>query len=535
MNIRQKMIACGAISVLAAALLGGVGFWGQMRLSQALAENQLSVSALRNHLEGDMMHDALRADVLAAFYVQTGDSAAADQVRADLVEHSQWFQRTLQDNAALPLTANIKQAIAQSQPALAEYIAEAKRIVDLALVDPQAARAEMPAFDRAFSELEEKNEALSSLIEQHSATARSQSETAVKQAAWLLIGGMLLVCLLLCLLTTHLLKTVLRPLGKTIAVARAIAQGNLRSAINVESDDEAGQLQKALADMQTYLKQMIEIIRRESEQLQNTAQHLKDASQSIVHSSREESENAGSMAAAMEQMIHNISQIANHARSAQTISSHSEQLASDGGQVILGVVDGMSRIAEAVNESSETITALGQSSEEIHSIIQVINGIAEQTNLLALNAAIEAARAGEAGRGFAVVADEVRNLASRTAQSTQEISAMIERIRNSTAQAVSSMQAGVTRVSDGVNLARQAGESIGEIRGGAQRAAEVVEEISHTISEQSKASSEVAERVEQIARMSQQNSQTVNELAAAAQRLESVVRSMQAQVLQFQT
>jgi methyl-accepting chemotaxis protein len=287
--------------------------------------------------------------------------------------------------------------------------------------------------------------------------------------------------------------------------------------------------------MQGYLKQMIDTIRRESEQLQSTAQHLNGASQSIVHSAREESDNATSMAAAMEQMIHNIAQIADHARNAQAISSQSEQLASSGGQVILGVVDGMSRIAEAVNESSSTITALGQSSEEIHSIIQVINSIAEQTNLLALNAAIEAARAGEAGRGFAVVADEVRNLASRTAQSTQEISGMIERIRSSTAQAVSSMQAGVTRVNDGVSLARQAGESIGEIRGGAHRAAEVVEEISHTIGEQTRASSEVAERVEQIARMSQQNSRTVDELAAAAQHLDRVARNMQSSVLQFQT
>ncbi|WP_442961808.1 methyl-accepting chemotaxis protein [Pseudomonas sp. BMS12] len=237
----------------------------------------------------------------------------------------------------------------------------------------------------------------------------------------------------------------------------------------------------------------------------------------------------------MEQMIHNIAQIADHARNAQGISSQSEQLASDGGQVILGVVEGMSRIAEAVNQSSSTITALGESSEEIHSIIQVINSIAEQTNLLALNAAIEAARAGEAGRGFAVVADEVRNLAARTAQSTQEITSMIERIKASTEQAVSSMQTGVQRVSDGVSLARQAGDSIGEIRGGAHRAAEVVEEISYTIGEQSKASNEVAQRVEQIARMSQQNSHTVDELANAAQRLDQVARSMQSSVLQFQT
>ncbi|QKE62776.1 methyl-accepting chemotaxis protein [Aquipseudomonas campi] len=535
MNIRQKMIACGAISVIAAALLGGIGFWGQTQLAAALAENELSVSALRNHLEGDMMHDALRADVLAAFYIEPGDSAAAEQVRTDLREHSQWFQRTLADNAKLPLSENIRQAIAESQPALTEYITQAERIVALALTDPQAARSEMVGFDQSFEVLEEKNEALSGLIEDHAAQTRSDSEGAVRQAAWLLIGGILVVCCLLCLLTTQLMKAVLRPLEKTIAVARAIAQGNLRSVIHIDSNDEAGQLQQALADMQGNLRQMIDSIRHEGEALQHTAQNLNGASQSIVKSASEESDSATSMAAAMEEMIHNIDQIAGHARSAQAISSQSEQLASSGGQVIMGVVEGMSRIAEAVNESSSTITALGQSSEEIHSIIQVIKSIAEQTNLLALNAAIEAARAGEAGRGFAVVADEVRNLAARTAQSTQEITGMIERIRSSTEQAVSSMQTGVDRVNDGVALARQAGESINEIRGGAQRAAEMVEEISHTISEQSKASSEVAQRVEHIAQMSQSNTRTVHELADAAQSLDRVARSMQSSVLQFQT
>ncbi|WP_043310763.1 methyl-accepting chemotaxis protein [Pseudomonas sp. ML96] len=535
MNIRQKMIACGAISVVAAALLGGVGYWGQVRLAEVLVSSELSVTALRNHLEGDMMHDALRADVLAAFYAPPGDTAAAEQVRSDLREHSQWFQRTMAANAELPLSTDIRNAIGQSQPALNAYIAQAERIVDLALSDPTTARAEMPAFVSSFEELEAKNEALSELIEQQATQVREDSEQTTQHAAWLLIGGILLVCLLLGLVTSHLMSSVLRPLGKTIAVARAIAQGNLRSTIQIDSNDEAGQLQQSLADMQNNLRQMIDTIRSESELLQSTAQQLSGASQSIVHSAREESDNATSMAAAMEQMIHNIAQIADHARNAQGISSQSEHLASNGGQVILGVVDGMNRIAEAVNESSTTITALGQSSEEIHSIIQVINSIAEQTNLLALNAAIEAARAGEAGRGFAVVADEVRNLASRTAQSTQEISAMIERIRSSTAQAVSSMQAGVARVSDGVTLARQAGDSINEIRGGAHRAAEVVEEISHTIGEQSKASSEVAQRVEQIARMSQQNSQTVDELAAAAQHLDRVARNMQSSVLQFQT
>ncbi|HSC85151.1 MAG TPA: methyl-accepting chemotaxis protein [Pseudomonas sp.] len=535
MKIRQKMIASGAISVLAAALLGGIGFWGQTQLADALAENELSVTALRNHLEGDMMHDALRADVLAAFVVEPGDSAAADQVRSDLHEHSQWFQRALEANAKLPLDSTIRQAISESKPALTAYIGEAERIIASALSDPHAARSDLPGFMQSFAVLEEKNEALSGLIEQHAAQTRTAGQAAVHQAAWLLIGGILVICCLLGLLTGQLMKAVLRPLEKTVAVARAIAQGNLRGTISVDSDDEAGQLQQALADMQGNLRQMIETIRHEGEQLQQTAHSLNGASQSIVSSTSEQSDSATSMAAAMEQMIHNIAQIADHARNAQGISAHSEQLASSGGQVIMGVVEGMNRIAEAVNESSATITVLGQSSEEIHSIIQVIKGIAEQTNLLALNAAIEAARAGESGRGFAVVADEVRNLAARTAQSTQEITGMIERIRASTEQAVNSMQTGVTRVNDGVSLARQAGESISEIHGGAHRAAEVVGEISHTIGEQSKASNEVAQRVEHIAQMARQNSHTVHELARAAERLDNVARSMQSSVLQFQT
>lgn len=146
-----------------------------------------------------------------------------------------------------------------------------------------------------------------------------------------------MVCCLLCLLTSQLMKAVLRPLEKVIGVARAIAKGNLRNVIHIDSHDEAGQLQQALADMQGNLRTMIDSIRSEGEQLQQTSHSLSGASQSIVRSASEESDSATSMAAAMEQMIQNIDQIAGHARNAQDISSQSEQLASSGGQVIMGV------------------------------------------------------------------------------------------------------------------------------------------------------------------------------------------------------
>ncbi|KIV64310.1 Methyl-accepting chemotaxis protein I (serine chemoreceptor protein) [Pseudomonas sp. FeS53a] len=534
MNIRQKLVASGVISVLAAALLGGIGLLGQNRLADALAENQLSVTALRNHMEGDMMHDALRADVLAAFVADPGDSAAASQVRNDFSEHSQWFRKVMDENAKLPLSPELSQSIRDLRPLIDTYIAAAGKLVDDALRDPQASRAQLSDFQRIFSELEERNEKLSTLIETRADEARQTASDAVHSAAWWLLGGLVLVCVVLCLATAQLMSAIMRPLKKTIDVARAIAQGNLRNSIQVESRDEAGQLMEALAQMQNSLREMIASIRLESEELRGTATTLSDTSRGIVDGANQQAESAASMAAAMEQMITNIAQIADHARNAQGISAHSEGLASSGGQVILGVVDGMNRIAEAVNSSSNTITALGRSSEEIHSIIQVIKSIAEQTNLLALNAAIEAARAGEAGRGFAVVADEVRNLAARTAQSTQEITGMIARIRESTDQAVNSMQTGVTRVQDGVTLATQAGSSISEIREGAHKAAEVVDEISHTIGEQSKASSEVAQRVELIAHMSRSNTEAMHELAAAAQRLDQVAAAMQSSVSRFQ-
>ncbi|AGV66595.1 methyl-accepting chemotaxis (MCP) signaling domain protein [Pseudomonas aeruginosa c7447m] len=533
MNIRQRILASGAIGIVAVVLLGGVGFWGQLRLGKALSENELSVNALRNHMEGDMMHDALRADVLAAFVVQPGDGAAAEQVRQDLQEHSQWFRKVVEQNQGLPLNDAIHQALVELRPDLEAYIGAAESIVGKALLDPVAARAELPQFVQAFKELEGRNEALSSLIEKHVEQTNRAREDSMRYSAWMLAGGILVACLVLGQLCRQLLGAVLQPLRKLVSSARVIAQGNLQEPIGVDSNDEAGQLQRALGEMQENLRQMITIIRQESEELHDTSQSIGQTSQSIVDGASQQADSATSMAASMEEMITNISQISDHADNARVISAKSEELASSGGQVILNVVEGMSRIADVVNQSSTSITALGQSSDEIHSIIQVIKGIAEQTNLLALNAAIEAARAGEAGRGFAVVADEVRGLAARTTQSTQEITAMIERIRASTGQAINSMEAGVSRVNEGVSFARQAGVSINEILDGARHAASVVDEISQTIREQSRASDEIAQRVELIAQRSQQNTQAMHEMAATARRLNEVAATMRSSVERF--
>jgi methyl-accepting chemotaxis protein len=533
MDIRQKTIGFGLVSILAALLLGGSGLLAEHDQNQALQRSEASMAALRNHMEGDMMHDALRADVLAALLVKPGDTDTANQVLADLDEHAKWFRSVVQSNLELPLDTDLHQAINDLGPLLDHYIASATSIIQFALQSPEQAQAQLPAFVAAFKELEQRNSTLSDLIAGNADKSREQSTATLHQGISVLVAGMILATLALVLCTFLLLRSILRPLSQTMAVAERIAQGDLTTAIEVHDRDETGHLLRSLADMRDSLGNMIKAIHEENLLLREVADELGQASSSLVQRTSQQSDSAVSMASATEQMIASLARIADHARDAQAISGQSERLASDGGEVILNVVGGMQGIDEAVNRSSETITVLGQSSEEIHSIIQVINTIAEQTNLLALNAAIEAARAGEAGRGFAVVADEVRGLAGRTAQSTREITGMIERIRQSTGNAVDSMQTGVTRVRAGVELATQAGASIQQIREGARRAASVVEEISQTIGEQTRASQDVAQQVELIARMSRDSTDTTRQLASAAQRLGEIAQGMQASVSRF--
>jgi len=533
MKIRTKVIGSGLVSLSFALLLGGIGLWGHHSMTDSLAENETSISAMRKHMEADMMHDAIRADVLAALLVAPGDAQGAKEVLEGFDEHSQRMRKVIAENAEANLPADIAKAIVELKPQVDTYIDKAKQIIGKVLGGAQDVQALRTEFNAAFSVLEERNEAVSELIENQAQNARERQDDSIQSSGYWLIMTVLATCVALALLSWNLLKAVLTPLNKIILNTQAISQGDLQRSMGAQSKDELGQLQGVIEQMQINLRQMIATIRNQSDELHGTSRTLGDTARQIVSSADQQALSATSMAASMEQMMANISQIHQHADSARTISAQSEQLASSGGQVILGVVEGMSRIAEVVNQSSSKITALDASSEDIHSIIQVIKSIAEQTNLLALNAAIEAARAGEAGRGFAVVADEVRNLAARTTQSTQEITAMIERIQSSARDAVANMQACVSRVDEGVNLAQQAGVSISEIRTGARHAAEVVEEISQTIAEQSKASDEMAQRVESIAEQSRENTRSIHNLTQTADQLNNAAGSMQSSVQQF--
>jgi methyl-accepting chemotaxis protein len=200
---------------------------------------------------------------------------------------------------------------------------------------------------------------------------------------------------------------------------------------------------------------------------------------------------------------------------------------------MMETINGMSRIADVVKQSALTVEALGKSSDQIGEIIQVIDDIADQTNLLALNAAIEAARAGEQGRGFAVVADEVRKLAERTTKATKEIAAMIKQIQKDTANAVASMHTGTEEVDRGRAMADKAGESLREIITGADKVVDVATQVAAASDEQSSAAEEIGKNIVGIANVTAETASGNQQIAQAAEDLNRLTLNLQDIVAQF--
>jgi methyl-accepting chemotaxis protein len=311
-----------------------------------------------------------------------------------------------------------------------------------------------------------------------------------------------------------------------------IAAGDLSRRIAIGAGLEHSVL-GSMEKMRGNLHDIITRIRTGAEQLERGSETMASDGDKVMSAVNVQSESTSAIAAAVEEMSVNVSHISNCAQDANRSSVESGNAVIHSIEVVRHSVEGMNGITATASATADDIKRLAEQSSEIGKIINVIKGIADQTNLLALNAAIEAARAGEAGRGFAVVADEVRKLAERTGASTAEIVSMVEAIQSGTAHALESMVSSQANVTEGTQLANDTGVSMEEVKHCIDATLELVKTITEALSEQDTAGQQIGRDIERIAQMSDGNVSTVNNLNATAAHIKELAAELNGLVKYF--
>lgn len=397
-----------------------------------------------------------------------------------------------------------------------------------------AAYTAVPFFDKseaALGQLVELNVRLA-----NEATQRADEESS--RSTLLMTSISLISCIALALLGTAIARNIFATIGgephAAKEVVERISSGDLTQRLNVRPGDQSSLIANQ-AKMQANLQTIVRDIAGSVAHTENSADSLSSAAQQVASASADTADAASSMAASVEELSVSISQVSENAQSALHLSERTGKLSASGSDVIERAVAEINQIAETVRLTSSSMNTLNENSKQISTVVQVIKDVADQTNLLALNAAIEAARAGEAGRGFAVVADEVRKLAERTTSATVEIGNMISRIQSNTTESVDTMEHAVEQVDKGVSLAREAGEAIREIRTSVTQVVDTVNDIVNSIQEQSVASQQIAQRVERVAQSSEENNAASQQTAESAAILKQLAQSLKGSIGQFRT
>ena len=376
------------------------------------------------------------------------------------------------------------------------------------------------------------------LLDKRTSAAVEQAKQAETRMQYWVTGLVLfsIAFLVVALLTVY--RRIIAALGGEPAVAsevvKQVAAGDLSVEIPVANTDSTSLL-AAMKVMQSNLQKLIGEIQTNADMVASAAKKMTIAAEDVACSSNQQSASSLVIAAAMEQLTVSINLISDSANRAQTISGDSELLMNETSGVVSEAVNRIAKIATVVEQASQTVRTVGQESENVSKIVLVIKEVADQTNLLALNAAIEAARAGEQGRGFAVVADEVRKLAERTTQSTQEITTMISSMQSSARDAVTCIEDAVANVNEGVILTKRVGESVSRLGASSHEVKGVIIDVSSALREQNAASNEIARNVEQIAQTGERNSGAVGAVAKAATELQQLANSLTDSARHFTT
>ncbi|MGG5242225.1 methyl-accepting chemotaxis protein [Pseudomonas lurida] len=539
MKISTKLLLSFLLCALVTLGVGLLGIKGVVRLSTALeltfSNNLVSVSNTAATLNGLVAHNRGLYRLMDA---SKGDVSPQDRdrVRQDITQELKRSQASYATYRATPLEDDERAAGDKLDQMWPSYISSSERI--MALLDSGQGDQARTLLNTTNNELfRQARELIRVMIESNNRQIKEgtiAAEELRNSALTWMISGIVLAFLIAIIIGVLITRLITRPIAQAVESAQRIAKGDLTQAIITERTDEAGQLLMALSDMQGGLKSTLLEIANASDQLASAAEELSAVTDESSRGLTRQNDEIQQAATAVNQMTAAVDEVASNAVSTSEASRQATTEAEDGRQQVEQAVSGMSSMVVEINDSTQSVADLAGQVREIGKVIDVIRGIADQTNLLALNAAIEAARAGEQGRGFAVVADEVRALAHRTQISTVDIEKMIGEVQTGADDAVAAMNKSLSWANNTQALAQNAGEALQRITASVAKINERNLVIASASEEQAQVAREVDRNLLNIQDLSTQTAAGAHQTNASSQDLSRLATSFNVLVSKFQ-
>ncbi|MSM38004.1 MAG: HAMP domain-containing protein [Geobacter sp.] len=540
LKVRNKILALVVAGCVALVIVGSVGLMNMQKMNKAEGElmQGLEDVALLQDLKNHFL--AMRLDLVYMMVLK--DPAKIDEKEKDFVSQIENVRKKLETYRKNELSEKEIEQISAFTKGFESYVAEGTKLGQMAKQANSGGSAVSASDVIAFATgtvapiYGKPAEVIAEMVAQHIKEGEGifQRDTAsYKQSRLLLLAAVIVIVILALMGGTLIANSISGPLKSVFGTLQEVAAGNLAARSHITSRDEMGLLAAEVNATAGKLSEVISMVASNSERVASAATQLHSTSAEMASGAEEMAAQAGTVATASEEMSATSGDIANSCHNAANGALHASQTAQDGSAVVENTVQVMSRIAGRVQETAKTVESLGARSDQIGEIIGTIEDIADQTNLLALNAAIEAARAGEQGRGFAVVADEVRALAERTTKATREIGEMIKAIQNETKAAVAAMDEGVREVESGTMEASKSGEALQAILEQINAVNMQVSQIATAAEEQTATTAEISNNIQQINDVVQHTAHGAQESVVAANMLSGLAEDLQRLVGQF--